>query len=281
MSNNTPPDFLHKNSNRKVVLDYYVKEDVLDRPEEFKYMVLERLNAKGIKFKNVSFEHCVFNGCYFNNCVFDTCNFTGCRFIGSNFHQTAFRGCDFRYAIFERTQLDDDILISEAPREENLRMHFSRSLRMNYQQLGDSKAVNKAIMVELDATSVYLYKSWRSGETYYKEKYPGVFSGIIQFLKWIEFWVLNFIWGNGESILKFIRTILLVLVSISVYDTNTSGNLLNVGFYWSSFVQSPAIFLGILSPENFTTGVLSLITGIKFVSFALLTTLLVKRFSRR
>lgn len=281
MSVNPLPPSLDKNSNRKVATDFYVKEDVLDQPEEFKYMVFERLNAKGIKFKNVSFEHCVFNGCYFNNCVFDTCDFTGCRFIGSNFHQTAFRGCDFRYAIFERTQLDDDILISEAPREENLRMHFSRSLRMNYQQLGDSKAVNKAIMVELDAASVYLYKSWRSGETYYKEKYPGFFSGIIQFLKWIEFWVLNFIWGNGESILKFIRTILLVLVSISVYDTNTSGNLLNIGFYWSSFVQSPAIFLGILSPENFTTGVLSLITGIKFVSFALLTTLLVKRFSRR
>lgn len=207
MSVNPLPPSLDKNSNRKVATDFYVKEDVLDQPEEFKYMVFERLNAKGIKFKNVSFEHCVFNGCYFNNCVFDTCDFTGCRFIGSNFHQTAFRGCDFRYAIFERTQLDDDILISEAPREENLRMHFSRSLRMNYQQLGDSKAVNKAIMVELDAASVYLYKSWRSGETYYKEKYPGFFSGIIQFLKWIEFWVLNFIWGNGESILKFIRTI--------------------------------------------------------------------------
>lgn len=267
--------------NRKVVTDFYVPKDVSDEQEFFKYMVLERLNARKIKFKNVSFEHCVFDGCYFNKCVFDTCDFTGCKFIGSNFHQTAFRGCDFKFSVFERSLLDDDILISEAPREENLRMHFSRSLRMNYQQVGDSKAVNKAIMVELDATSVYLYKSWRSGETYYKEKYPGFFNGIVQFLKWIEFWVLNFVWGNGESILKFIRTILIVLVSISVYDTNTNGNPLNIGFYWSSFVQSPAIFLGILSPENFTTGILSLITGIKFVSFALLTTLLVKRFSRR
>ena len=160
-------------------------------------------------------------------------------------------------------------------------MHFSRSLRTNYQHVGDAKAVNKAIMVELNATSVYLYKSWRSGETYYKEKYPGFFNGLVQFLKWVEFWVLSFIWGNGESILKFIRTTLIVLIAISVYDTNTNGSPLNVGFYWSSFVRSPAIFLGILSPENFTTNVLSLITGIRFVSLALLTTLLVKRFSRR
>ncbi|MCG7961662.1 MAG: pentapeptide repeat-containing protein [Candidatus Thiodiazotropha taylori] len=244
-------------------------------------MVLERLNARKITFRNVSFEHCIFDGCYFNNCVFDTCDFTGCKFIGSNFHQSAFRGCDFRYTAFERSHLDDDILISEAPREENLRMHFSRSLRMNYQQVGDAKAVNKAIMVELNAASVYLYKSWRSGETYYKKKYPGVFNGVLQFLKWIEFWVLNFVWGNGESILKFIRTILLVLVAISAYDTNTNGNPLTIGFYWSSFVQSPAIFLGILSPSNFSTEIFSLITGIKFVSLALLTTLLVKRFSRR
>jgi len=280
--NNQPDEFeLLQKGNRKVVTDFYVPKDIADEPDEFKYKIFERLNARKITFKNVSFTHCVFDGCYFNNCVFDTCDFTGCKFVGSNFHQTAFRGCDFRFTLFGHSQLDDDILISEAPREENLRMHFARSLRMNFQQTGDAKAVNKAITVELNATSIYLYKSWRSGETYYKEKYPGFFNGVVQFLKWVEFWLLNFIWGNGESIIKFIRTILITLIAIAVYDTNTNGSPLNIGFYWTSFLKSPAIFLGVLSPENFTTGIISLITGIKFVSFALLTTLLVKRFSRR
>jgi len=267
--------------NREVITDFYVPDNIFEEPDEFKYKVFVRLNAIKKTFKNVSFIHCIFDSCYLNNCVFDSCDFTGCRFLGSNFHQTAFRGCDFRFATFERSQFDDDILISEAPKEENLRMHFARSLRMNYQQVGDAKAVNMAITVELRATSVYLYKSWRSGETYYKEKYPGLLNGIVQFVKWLEFWVLNFVWGNGESILIFFRTIFITLIAIAIYDTNTNGSPLNFGFYWTSFLKAPAIFLGVLSPENFTVGVLSFITGIKFVSFALLTTLLVKRFSRR
>ncbi len=272
-----------KKGNREVVTDFYAPKDIpiTDEPDELKNKIFVRLNAIKVTFKNVSFTHCVFDGCYFKNCVFDTCDFTGCKFIGSNFHQTAFRGCDFRYTLFEHTQLDDDILISEAPREENLRMHFARTLRMNFQQVGDAKSVNKAITVELNATAIYLFKSWRSGERYYKDKYPGVFNGAVQFLKWVEFWVLNFIWGNGESILIFIRTILITLIAIAIYDTNTNETPLTIGFYWSSFLKSPAIFLGILSPENFSMGILSLVTGIKFVSFALLTTLLIKRFSRR
>ncbi|MFT6443422.1 MAG: hypothetical protein ACJASM_002983 [Salibacteraceae bacterium] len=267
--------------NREIITDCYVPNDITGEQNKFKYKIFLRLNAKDKKFTKISFEHCIFDNCYLNNCVFDSCDFTGCKFQGSNFHQTAFRGCDFKFATFERSQFDDDILISEAPREENLRMHFARSLRMNYQQTGDAKAVNKSISVELEATSIYLYKSWNSGETYYKEKYNGVLNGVVQFLKWLEFWILNFIWGNGESIVKFLRTILITLIMISIYDTNTNGNPLNIGFLWSSFQKSPAIFLGILSPDNFTLVMLSLVTGIKLVSLALLTTLLVKRFSRR
>ncbi len=271
-----------KHGNREVVTDGYVSEDVEQGSDEFKFKVFVRLNAKKkTTFKNVSFLHSIFDGCYLNNCVFDSCEFIGCRFLGSNFHQSAFKGCDFRYATFERSYLDNDILISEAPKEENLRMHFARSLRMNYQQVGDAKAVNKAITVELEATSTQLYKSWRSGETYYKKKYPGLFNGIVQFLKWLEFCLLNIIWGNGESILKFLRTIIITIIIISIYDTNTNGSPLNIGFYWTSFLKAPAIFLGVIDPPNFTLVAVSLITGIKFIAFALLTTLLVKRFSRR
>ena len=132
---------------RKVITDHYIEVEKGDPSEQknFAFTVFIRLNAIKITFKNVSFLHCIFDNCYLKNCVFDTCDFTGCRFLGSNFHQSAFRGCKFEFATFERTQIDDDILMSEAPREENLRMRFARSLRMNYQQIGDAKAVNKAI----------------------------------------------------------------------------------------------------------------------------------------
>lgn len=267
--------------NREEIKDHYVPRNIENERQNLRFKVFIRLNAKGVRFKNVSFLHCVFEGCYINSCVFDSCDFTGCRFVASNFHQTKFAGCDFRYATFERTHIDSEILDSEAPREENLRMHFSRSLRMNYQQLGDAKSVNKAISIELGATSAYLYKSWISKETYYKEKYGGILKSSIQLLRWIEFWLLHAIWGNGESIFKLIRSLVLVLLCIAVYATLANGNSMDLSQYWNNLSRAPAIFLGVLSPTNFSTGVLSVITGTKLVSIALLTALLVKRFSRR
>ena len=268
-----------KKGNREVVTDYYVANDI--NGELFPYKVFVRLNAKKVRLTKVSFQHCIFDGCYFNGCVFDSCDFTGCRFVGSNLHQSAFSGCKFDYATFERSQVDDEILMSEAPREENLRMRFARSLRTNYQQIGDAKAVNKAISVELEATSVYLYKSWCSKESYYKAKYPGLIKSGIQFVKWVKFWILDFLWGNGESIVKLLRTIALGLVAVGIYDTAKNGNALNIGDYWRSFENAPAVFLGVSSPEYFSILALSTIAGARLVTIALLIALLVKRFSWR
>lgn len=272
-------DFLQL-GNREVITDFYVPADISNQPASLAYKVFVRLNAKKIRFEKIAFKHCIFDGCYLNNCVFDSCDFTGCRFIGSNFHQSSFAGCNFEYATFERCQIDDDILTEEAPRPENLRMRFARSLRMNYQQIGDAKAVNKAISLELEATSVYLYKSWRSQETYYLKKYSG-FKAALQFLRWLEFWILDFVWGNGESVLKLMRTLICVVIAIAIYDTSTVGNTLNIADYWGSLRRAPSIFLGVLSPQAYPSETLSLIAAGRFVGVALLTALLVKRFGRR
>lgn len=266
--------------NREVITDFYVSDNISNEPTKFKYKVFVRLNAKEKRFKRISFEHCIFDACYLNTCVFDTCDFTGCRFVGSNFHQTAFTGCTFDYATFERCQIDDDILRSEAPHEENLRMRFARSLRMNYQQIGDAKAVNRAISLELQATSIYLMKSWSSQESYYQKKFGGL-KRIPQFLKWAEFWILDFIWGNGESIFKLLRTIILILIFVALYDTSRNGNLLHIDDMLAAFAKAPGEFLGITTPSNFSPGVSDSIVATRLVSFALLTAMLVKRFGRR
>lgn len=152
--------------NREVVTDHYFHLAVVDEPKRFQNKVFVRLGArKGTVFRNVSFTHSIFEGCYLANCSFDSCDFTGCQFSGSNFHNAAFSGCKFWYATFERTQIDDDILTSEAPAEENLRMRFARTLRMNFFQLGDAKAVNRAISLELQATEQYLRNSWSTTGT--------------------------------------------------------------------------------------------------------------------
>lgn len=269
-----------KHGNREVVTDFYVPNDVSSARSEFEFKVFIRLNARKIRFEKVSFKHCIFEGCYLNNCIFDSCDFTGCRFLGSNLHQSSFSGCEFEYATFERSQIDDDILENEAPRPENLRMRFARSLRMNYQQIGDAKAVNKAISLELEATSIYLYKSWSSHETYYKKKYPG-FKAIAQFAKWLEFWILDFVWGNGESILKLLRTLAISVIAIAIYDATVLGNAENLGDYWIGLQRAPGVFVGVSAPQGYSIAVLSVISATRFVGIALLTALLVKRFGRR
>jgi hypothetical protein len=267
--------------NRQVVTDHYFATSVSDEPQLYQNKVFVRLGAsKGTVFRKVSFTHCVFDACYLASCTFDSCDFTGCRFLGSNFHQSSFAGCKFWYATFERTQIDDDILIAEAPSEENLRMRFARTLRMNFTQLGDAKAVNRAISLELEATELYLRKSWSPNRgSYYRKKYPGV-RQLAQFFRWSEFKLLDFVWGNGESILKLLRTLAIVLVLIAVYDVTAAGRTLDLAAYWTSVKDAPAIFLGVQS-KTYSTVVLSLIAASRYVGLALMTALLVKRFGRR
>ncbi|WP_443691181.1 pentapeptide repeat-containing protein [Pseudomonas sp.] len=266
--------------NREVITDLYVSKMVENEPKDYAFKVYLRLNAKKQTLRNVSFQHSVFDACYFNNCFFDSCDFTGCRFIGCNLHLSAFSGCKFEYAVFERCQIDDDILEREAPREENLKMRFARSLRMNFQQIGDAKAVNRAISQELKATLSYLKKSWSSSETYYRDKYPG-WKKVPQFIKWLEFRTLDVIWGNGENTLKLLRAILVVHLLIAVYDTSQFGNPWDLKAYLGSLAVSPGVFFGISSPHPYPIWFSSIIAATRLVGFAFLTAILVKRFGRR
>lgn len=266
--------------NRKVITDYYVHENVTNQPVDYAFKVYVRLNAIKITFRKVSFQHCIFDACYFNNCVFDTCDFTGCRFIGCNLHQSSFPGCSFKYSNFERCQIDDDILEREAPREENLKLRFARSLRMNFQQIGDAKAVNRAISQELEATSHYLKKSWSSSEKYYRDKYPG-WKKIPQLIKWIEFRALDMIWGNGENTLKLLRTIFFIHLLIAIFDTYNYHNPWDLKSYLDSFLASPGVFFGIKIPDEYPIWFSSTIAATRLVGFAFLTAILVKRFGRR
>ncbi|SPK71027.1 Low-complexity protein [Cupriavidus taiwanensis] len=252
--------------NREVITDYYINDPIENERKDYAFKVYVRLNARKQIIRNVSFQHSIFDACYINNCTFDSCDFTGCRFIGCNFHQSAFFGCDFRYAVFERCQIDDDILQREAPREENLKMRFARSLRMNFQQVGDAKGVNRAISLELDATASYLKKSWSSSETYYREKYTG-WKRLPQFLKWVEFKLLDLIWGNGENTLKLLRTILIIHLFIAIYDTFQFGNPWNLRNYLASLAASPGVFFGIVSPHPYPVWISSAIAAARLIAF--------------
>ena len=64
------------------------------------------------------------------------------RFYGVSLHRKHFiwfelsTGCRLDYALFERTVVDNDLLRNRMPRDENLKMRFARSLRMNSDNWG-------------------------------------------------------------------------------------------------------------------------------------------------
>lgn len=276
-------ELLKSNDNRKIILDKYVPKSISN--ENYQYTVFTRLNAVStkknlIRFENVRFDHCIFDGCYIRDCSFDSCSFVGARFVNSNFHGSSFSGCKFDYAFFDKTHVDVDILHRESPREENLKMRFARTLRMNFQQLGDAQAVNKAISLELRATETHLFKSWASNETYYREKYPGILK-IGKFLQWVKFRTLDLIWGNGESILKLIATTLVLIAFVGLIDTFAYKDPYNLQNFIDSFKESPAIFFGILQKSEYPYIYAASIVVSRLTLFSMFTAILIKRFSRR
>lgn len=239
-----------------------------------------RLVAKGRSFQGVDFRYTTFDACYLRNCRFDSCDFTGCRFLGTNLHGSSFSGCKFEYATFERTDIDNDVLSNCCPGSENLKMRFSRSLRMNYQQLGDADSVNKAIKVELDATEMHLYKAWHSNESYYRKKYQS-WRRVEQFMRWANFKMLDFVWGNGESAWKLARAVIVVFMLMALFDVMKYQDVSRTESYLKAFFQAPQVLLGATVPAGYPPSYVAILTFARLVLFGFLMAIIVKRFNRR
>jgi len=266
------------NSDREHQVDKKFETDVTD--EKFTNKLFIRLVALNKKFTKVDFKYSIFDTCYLRKCKFDSCDFTGCRFIGTNLHEAKFSNCEFKYATFEKTLIDNYILDQECPEEENLKMRFARSLRMNYQSLGDAESANKAMKVELRATEEHFYKSWSSNSAYYRNKYKG-WERFKVFIQWLQFKLLDFIWGNGESPWKLLRAVLLTFVIMAFVDLIALSQSQNITGYLQSFLNSPQIFLGTLIPSNYPSSYLTLIVIIRLVAFGFFMSIIIKLLNRR
>lgn len=247
----------------------------------YQHHLFIRLSAKDRTFTKISFKYCTFDGCYLRSCKFLKCDFTGCKFVSTNFHGSSFTACQFEYATFERTQIAPDILETQAPDFENLKAKFARSLRVNYQQLGDSESVNKAIKIELEATKTHLYEAWHSKADYYrKTKYPG-WKQCAVFLQWLWFRVLHFVWGNGESATRLLRTLIALFLLMSIYHANRISDPYQIRAYWEGLLAAPEVYLGIRTFPQYGNLYLAIIAATRLLTFAALTSILIKRFSRR
>lgn len=239
-----------------------------------------RVGSKKRTFKNVNFSHTYFENCYFRDITFDSCDFNGCKFINCNFQGSKFPGSKFDYATFEKTFIDSEILDYNCPSWNNVTLKFARSLRINYQGIGESESVNKAINIELKAIKEHLHESWKSKSTYYRTKYKG-WNRIKMFFKWLWFKFQDFIWGNGENPIKLIRTGLILWIGFSLIDTFYFRDSNKVSEYFNSFIQTPSVFMGVKKPTEYSNFYITLITIIRFIGFALFTSIIIKRFNRR
>ena len=246
----------------------------------FKSHIFKRLTAKQKKFQNVDFSYATFDACYLRDCAFDSCNFTGCRFLGTNLRGSTFEGCKFDYTVFEKTYVDSHILESSCPGFENLKREFARTLRMNYQQLGDATSVNKAISIELEATELHLKKAWESKESYYRKKYKGLRRAGV-FFEWLNFKCFDVIWGNGESLGKLTRAVLVFLILLVFVDVFLYKEPLLIMSYWTAFHEIPAIFMGVFSPKYYPKWYLSIIVFLRLIFFAFFMSITIKRSNRR
>ena len=265
-------------SNRQHHIDKRFDSDEIESNLSNNYFL--RVSAKEKKFKKVDFKYSFFDDGYFRKCVFDSCDFTGCRFSSVNFESSSFIGCKFDYATFEKTNIDSTILDNNCPSYENLKLKFARSLRVNFSQIGDPQAVNKAIKVELDATEIHLRKSWNSNDVYYRSKYTGLHRARM-FAEWLKFKLSDFGWGNGENLFKLLRTTAIIIVLMMFYDVLFYKDNSIINSYWQSLLEIPSIFLGATSPEYYPTLYLGLIVFIRLVTLGLFVAIMVKRLNRR
>lgn len=266
-----------KESGRDHIIDKIIDGDIKD--VTFHNKLFTRIGSKDDKFTNVNFSHTYFDHCYFRNCVFESCNFNGCKFLNSNLSGSIFIGCNFDYATFQNTFVDEEILDS-CPGYDNLKLKFARSLRKNFQGLGDAESANKAIKIELDARKSHLWKSWKSNESYYRGKYNG-WKRFFAFFNWLGFKIQDFIWGNGESTVKLLRSGLLFWLLMSIIDVSIKGNFDKISNYWNSFIKMPQIFLSIEKPIDYSDFYLSLIFIVRIIAFGLFMSILLKRYNKR
>ncbi|MEL0580410.1 pentapeptide repeat-containing protein [Pectobacterium brasiliense] len=267
-----------KDSGREKLSDK--KFDSSVSKENFVNKLFERVVALNVEFKSVNFRYCIFDAAYIRNCSFQDCDFTGCRFLNCNLLGSSFSGCKFDYVNFDKTQIDNDILEIGCPGLENLKLKFSRSLRLNYQQIGDSKSANKAIAIELQATEAHLHKAWKSKESYYRKKYKGI-DRVKIFGEWVEFKLLDLIWGNGESSYKLCRAVILILLIIAGIHVILFGDPMLVTSYSEALFLSPQIFLGVLTPSIYPTLYLTVIILVRLIMFGFFMSIIIKRFNRR
>lgn len=246
------------------------------RNEDLSMREFSRVFAVDVAFVEVSFKQCDFSRCYFRNCRFIRCDFTGANIKESNLRGSQFEECNFRYTTWEKTYLDEHFLDTCLPSGENLARDLARSLRVNFSQIGNYEAVNKAASIEVSLTGQHLYNAAYSRQSYYRAKYKG-WSRVIHAMDHARWKALDLLWGNGESIVRVAVAGLVVVVVAAFSLTRGDLQLLFSDALWSTLSHFWGVHGGTKLPDFYAVA----LTVIRYVLLGLFMAILVKRLSRR
>jgi uncharacterized protein YjbI with pentapeptide repeats len=243
--------------------------------ESFEQKELVRVFAVGVTFKGVSFKQALLSSCYFRNCRFVECDFTGAQFKESSLRGTTFSSCKFSYSTWEKTFIDDHFLDACLPSEENLARDLVRTLRVNFAQIGNYEAVNRAAALEVQLTGQHLYNAAYSNQSYYRHKYRGLdrFQHAAQHAWWKA---LDLLWGNGESLVRVLMTGGVAIVLAAVWLNSATPALTAVKSLERVFLG----FWGVGAP-TLPEEIAVVLALARYLFLGLFMAILVKRLSRR
>lgn len=250
-----------------------------------------RLGMKEAVFKDCSFTQSNFEDSYFRKAVFKNVRFTGSSFRFCNFDKASFQACDFRYCNFFHCKLPKDEIISCLPPEPNLRRDLARNLRANYEMIGDKKAADTFLDIEIQAYEDELKAIFFSKTEYYKNHY----NLLAQIQAGAKFLVSKFsgmVWGYGHRVGRLVLSYFLTtcFLSLITYFGRTkffvSSNMvprqltfwesINMGFCETVSASSPSFVPSTLGGQLITLSASSL--GTLFL--ALLAATLYRRIAR-
>lgn len=267
-----------KTNKKKLIKDKELEQVDLDETGvSFARSEMIRVYAVGLTFRDISFKQAVINECYFRNCTFVKCDFTGANIQSTNMQGASFDGCEFRYVQFRQTEVGIDPIGKNLPPQENLKQSLAKNLRMNYASLGDYEGVNFAIRIELAATMVHLRKAAFCRESYYRNKPEYQKLGRLRYaLKFIWFWLLDKLWGNGEHPGRMLISIPVMLFGFAGLIALSNNDTLS-----QSILSSWSVFLLGANDATLGLGWLMALSLLRYIVLGLFVSSIVRRLSRR
>jgi hypothetical protein len=262
-----------KEHKKELIEDKELLSDV--RTGDLSQKRLHRIFAVRKTFHEVSFKQSEITECYMRNCRFIGCDFTGANISNSNFYGSRYDDCRFEYSTWSHTLIDEEFLRNCLPSEENLARDLTRSLRVNFSQIGNYSAVNKAASIEVKLTGEHLFNAAYSRQSHYRKKHKG-WKRVGYGLSHARWKTLDLLWGNGESLRRIFVTSLAIIVVAAIFLAWGSTK-----YNWSSALGTATTAFWGIQNDSLPWSYLVSVTVARYILAGLFLAVLIKRLSRR